>query len=155
MANWEDIVNNRLTMGRSRWLCYGSDEERRRENEEVERRLGVRPLVDGRAESESQRAIRHEQILMENFSRHWVRGRSRPILTPRPFIQVHHGLLPSRPPRGAVFGFGRVTCGPGLDNFGPHLPGPQHYLPPPSAPNQEENAADPSSESSAAGEGSP
>ena len=38
MANWDDIVNNRLTMGRSRHLCYAvNTERRRRENEEEER----------------------------------------------------------------------------------------------------------------------
>ena len=39
MANWEDIMDNRLTMDRSRWLCYATNVERRqRENEEAERR---------------------------------------------------------------------------------------------------------------------
>ena len=50
MANWEDIMNNCITMGRGRWLCYAINAERRQiENEELERRPGVRPLVDGRA----------------------------------------------------------------------------------------------------------
>ena len=41
-------MNNRITMGRGRWLCYAINVERRRiENEELERRPGVRPLVDG------------------------------------------------------------------------------------------------------------
>ena len=87
MANWEDIINNCLTMGRSQWLCYGINEERRRrENEELERRLGVRLLVDGRVEPESPRSVSQERPHMENFSRHGVRGRRRPILTPRPFL---------------------------------------------------------------------
>ena len=39
-------MNNRLTMGRGRWLCYAANaERRRREDEESERRPGVRPLV--------------------------------------------------------------------------------------------------------------
>ena len=46
MANWDDIINNRLTMGRSRQLCYAINAERqRRENEEEERRPGVMPLL--------------------------------------------------------------------------------------------------------------
>ena len=46
MANWEDIMNNRITMGRGRWLCYAANAERRmRESEEVDRRPGARPLV--------------------------------------------------------------------------------------------------------------
>ena len=51
MANWEDIMNNRITMGQGRWLCYAINAERRQiENEELERRPGVRPLVDGRVD---------------------------------------------------------------------------------------------------------
>ena len=77
-------------MGRSRWLCYGLNEERRRqEQEELERRPGVRPASTGRGEYES-----WEQLPRENFNSYWVRGRGRAILTPRPFIQVHHGLVP-------------------------------------------------------------
>ena len=39
-------MNNHLTMGRGRWLCYAANvERRRREGEEAERRPGVRPLV--------------------------------------------------------------------------------------------------------------
>ena len=75
-------------------------ERRRRENEELEGRPGVRPVVNGRGESESQGAIRQEQLPMETFSRHWVRGRGRAILTPRLFLQVHHGLVPPSPPQG-------------------------------------------------------
>ena len=72
MANWEAIVNNRLTMGRSRWLCYGINKERRRrENEELEGRLGVRLSIDGRGESP--RVESCERLRMENFIRHWVR----------------------------------------------------------------------------------
>ena len=39
-------MNNCLTMGRGRWLCYAANAERRMtESEEVGRRLGARPLV--------------------------------------------------------------------------------------------------------------
>ena len=42
-------MNNHIIMGQGRWLCYIINVERRRiENEELERRTGVRPLVDGR-----------------------------------------------------------------------------------------------------------
>ena len=30
MANWEDIINNRITMGRARQLCYALNAARRR-----------------------------------------------------------------------------------------------------------------------------
>ena len=46
MANWDDIINNRLTMGRVRQLCYAMNAaRRRRENGEQERRPGVMPLL--------------------------------------------------------------------------------------------------------------
>ena len=46
MANWDDIINNRLTMARSRQLCYTANaERRRRESEEEERRPGTRQLI--------------------------------------------------------------------------------------------------------------
>ena len=46
MANRDDIMQNRLTMGRARQLCYAMNaKRRRRENEEEERRPGVMPLL--------------------------------------------------------------------------------------------------------------
>ena len=81
MANWDDIINNQLTMGRSRWLYYGLNKERRRqEQEEREGRPGVRPIGNGRG-----------RIQMENFHEYRILGRG--TLTPRPFIQIHHGLI--------------------------------------------------------------
>ena len=89
-------MNNCLTMGRGRWLCYAINEERRRrENEESERRPGVRPMVDGRVWPKPLRLVSWERPQEENVNRHWVRGRSGPILTPRPFLQIHHRLVPS------------------------------------------------------------
>ena len=43
MANWEDIINNRLTRGRVRWVTYAANARRREEEEE--RRPGARPLT--------------------------------------------------------------------------------------------------------------
>ena len=141
-------------MGRDRWLCYAINAERRRiENEESEGRPGVRPLVDGRVGPEPMRVASWERPQEENFTRHWVRGRSRPILTPRPFLQIHHRLMPPGLPLGTVAGFGQVMHAPGLNNPQPHLTGPQHYLPPPPAHIQEESAEESPSESSKSGEG--
>ena len=79
-------MNSHLTMGRDRWLCYAIHAERRRiENGELERRPWVRPLVDGRVGPALLRFISWERPWEENFNRHWLRGRGRPILTPRPF----------------------------------------------------------------------
>ena len=106
MANWDDIINNQLTMGRSRWLCYRLNQERRRrEQEELEGRPGVRPSSGGREESPS--VGNFENLRMENFRRHWVRGRGQAILTPSPYIQIHCGLVHPRPLQGAAVSLAR------------------------------------------------
>ena len=114
-------MNNHLTMGRGRWLCCAVNAERRRiENEELERRPGVRPLVDGRVGPAPLRFLSWERPWEENFNRHWVRGRSRPILTPRPFLQIHRRFVPPGLPQGAVAGFGQmypnISCSPRVNN---------------------------------------
>ena len=68
MANWDDITNNCLTMGRSRWLCYGMNADRRRQ-EEMERRPGIRPEGDERGNREPQGAW-PEGLPRETFNRH-------------------------------------------------------------------------------------
>ena len=152
MANWNDIINNRITMGRSRWLCYGLNEERRRrEQEDAEGRPGIRPSNGSREETSNGRDF--ENLRMENFQRHWVWGRGQAILIPRPYIQIHRGLVHPRLLQGVAVSFNRVTHGPGVDQFRFHIPrpqgrgqavqgmginlqrpclaGPQHYQPPP------------------------
>ena len=58
-------------MGRSRWLCYGLNEERRRqEQEEREGRPGARPVSNGQG-----------HIKRENFHIYRILGRGRAILT--------------------------------------------------------------------------
>ena len=75
MANWEDIMNNCITMGQGRWLCYAiNTEQRQMESEELERRPGVRPVVDGRVGPAPQRYISWERPWEENFNRHWIGG---------------------------------------------------------------------------------
>ena len=152
-------MNNRITMGQGRWLCYAINAERRWiENEELERRPGVRPLVDRRVGPTPQRFISWERPQEENFNRHWIRGRSRPILTPRPFLQVHCSFVPHGPPQGTAAGFGpmdpNIPCAPRVNNPRPHFPCPQPcVLPPPLLQNQEGHAEESPSESSDSGEG--
>ena len=45
MANWDNIINNQLTMGRSRQLCYAMNAERSRRENGEKWRLGVMPLL--------------------------------------------------------------------------------------------------------------
>ena len=67
MASWEDIMNNRLAMGRGRWLCHAANaERRRRESEELERRPGARPLVGKGVGPEPPRFLSWEMPQEEN-----------------------------------------------------------------------------------------
>ena len=110
-------------MGRSRWLCYGMNADRRRQ-EEMERRLGIRPEDNERGDREPQGAW-PEGLPRKTFNRHWVWGRGQAILTPRLYLQIHHGLVHPRPLQGVAVGFGQVPHGPGVDHFRFHIPGPQ------------------------------
>ena len=60
---------------------------------------------------------------------HIYRILGRGILTPRPFIQIHQGLVHPRPLQGVAVGFGQVVCGPREDHVRWHLPGPQEMGP--------------------------
>ena len=66
MADWDGIINNRLTMGRSRWLTYASNAERRRREDEEERRPGARPPT-GRGRPKPPRFLHWESLREENF----------------------------------------------------------------------------------------
>ena len=91
MANWDDIINNCLTMGRLRLLTYALNAERRRRENGEERRPGLMPPAD--------RGIRPIVLRFEHWGGLWeenfylnntARGRSRPFPAPWPFIQIHH-----------------------------------------------------------------
>ena len=94
MADWDDIINNRLTMGRLRPLIYALNAaRRRRENGEEERRSGLIPSA-GRGTRpvvvvprfEHFGGFQEENYYLDNTAR----GRSRPFPTPHPFLQIHH-----------------------------------------------------------------
>ena len=128
MANWDDIINNRLMMGRSRPLCYAvNSERRRRENGEEERRpglippagRGIRPLVP---RFEHWEGLREENFYLNNTAR----GRSRPFPVPWPFLQIHHRYQPHSLPHCLTGGFCHV---------GPNVHFPRINNPPPQAPN--------------------
>ena len=162
MANWEDIMNNRLTMGRGRWLTYAANAERRqRENEEVERRPGARPLVGRGVRPKPPRYLQWERLREENVQRTMQRGRSGPTFMPRPFLQIHHAYVPHHLPCCTVAGFGQfgyvdpnILCPPRVNNPRPCLLCPQSYvLPPPLPQDQETSTESSSAESSDAEEG--
>ena len=159
MANWDDIINNHLTMGRSRQLCYAANaERRRRESEEEERRPGTKPLIGRGVGPVPPRFLHWERLQEENFDFSTARGRSRPFPTPQPFLQIHHLYQPHRLPCCFAAGFGYVDpkshFSPRVNNPLPRAPNPHHYVPPPALPqNQEQDAESSSSESSDSEEG--
>ena len=128
MANWDDIMCNRLTMGRSRLLCYAvNTERRRRENGEEERRLGlippagrgIRPVVP---RFEHWGGLREENFYLNNTARE----RSRPFPTTQPYLQIHHRYqLHSLP-----CCVGPNIHFPGINNPPSWAPNPQQYVPP-------------------------
>ena len=92
MANWEDIMNNWLMMGRARLLTYAINARRREEEEE--RRPGE-GLSTGREEwPKPPRFLHWEPLREENFQRSIIRAWNRPTLVPQPFIQIHHTFPP-------------------------------------------------------------
>ena len=136
MAEWEDIINNRLTMGRGRSLTYAANAERR-QREEEERRPGARPLAGRGVGPKPPRFLQWERLREENFQRTMQRGRSRPTFMPRPFIQIHHAYVPLNLPHYPVARFGQFgyvipnapVC-PRVNNPRPCLPCPQSNVSP-------------------------
>ena len=111
MANWDDIMNNRLTMGRVRQLCYAMNaERRRRENGEEERRPGVMPLL-GRGIRPVVLQFQHwDGFWEENFNYNYMaRGRSRSFPTPQPYLEIHYRRQPHSLPHCMAAGFGHVA----------------------------------------------
>ena len=126
MANWDDIINNHLTMGRLRLLTYAVNAERRRRENGEERRPGLMPPAG--------RGIRPIVLRFEHWGGLWeenfylnntARGRSRPFPAPQPFIQIHHRYQPHSLPCCLTGGFGYV---------GPNIHFPRINNPPPQAP---------------------
>ena len=142
MANWDDIMNNRLTMGRVRQLCYTMNAERtRRENGEEERRPGVMPLL-GRGIRPVVLWFQHwDGFWEENFNYNYMaRGRSRSFPAPQPYLEIRR--QPHSLPHCMAAGFGDVAPNsqfpPRLNCLPLHTPNPPHYVPSPPPPPQDQ-----------------
>ena len=108
MANWEDIIQNRLTMGRARQLCYAMNAERRRRENGEERRPGIMPILGRGIRPVVPRFQHWDGFPEENFNLN-ARGRSRSFPTPRPFLQIHYRTQPLGLPHCLAGGFGHVA----------------------------------------------
>ena len=147
-------------MGRSRWITYAANVERR-QREEEERRPGARPLAGRGVGPKPPRFLHWERLREENFQGVMQRGRSRPTFMPRPFIQVHHAYMPLNLPCYPAARFGQFeymdpnapVC-PRVNNPRPCFPHPQpHDLPPPLPLDPEASTGSSSKESSDSKEG--
>ena len=126
MANWEDIINNRLTMGRVRWITYANNASRREEEEE--RRPGTGPSPGREGRPEPPRFLCWEPLREENFQRNPIRAWNRPEFVPQPFIQVHNPC-PIQFLTNMYGPFGYVHPNappiPWINHLRPHLPHPR------------------------------
>ena len=84
MANWDAIMNNRVTMGRSRSLIIKSlnAARRRRETGEEERRPGVNPFLGKGIVPVVPRFNHGERVPGRNNNSNMMRGRSRSFPAP-------------------------------------------------------------------------
>ena len=136
MANWDNIMNNRLTMGRARQLCYAQNAERRRREEEEEGRPGAIPLIGRGIRLIIPRFQHWDGFWEENFYPS-ARGRSRSYPLPQPFLQIHYHRQTHSLPYYLTGGFGHVApnvCLPRVNNPPPPAPNPPQNVPPPSLP---------------------
>ena len=126
-----------------------------------ERRPGARPLAGRGVGPEPQRFIQWERLREENFQRIMQRERSRPAVTPRPFIQIHHAYMPLNLPHYPAVRFGQFgymdpnapVC-PRVNNLRSCLPCPQSNVSPPPLPlDSEASTGSSSKESSDSKEG--
>ena len=157
MADWDDIINNRLTMGRSRPLIYALNAaQRRRENGEEERRpglippagRGIRPVVEV-PRFEHFGGFQEENYYLDNTAR----GRSRPFPAPRPFLQIHHQFQLHSLPHCMAHGFGgyanpNIPCSPRVNNPPLWVPNPEQYVQPLPPPQDQDSGAESSSSES-------
>ena len=135
MANWDDIINNRLTMGRSGQLCYAVNAERRKRENEEERQLGVMPLLGRGIRPVVPRFQHWDGFREENFYlNNMARGRIRPFPPPQPFLEIHHRRQPHSMPCCMAAGFGYMAPNaqfpPRLNSLPLHAPNPPQYVPP-------------------------
>ena len=106
MADWDDIINNQITMGRPRHLCYALNAMRRREAGEEERRPRVIPLIGRGIRPIVPRFNHCERALGGNNLGYCARGRSRSFPAPQP-LDIRR--QPHSQPCCLAAGFGYVA----------------------------------------------
>ena len=132
MANWDDIIHNRVMMGRARPLCLAMNAlRRRREGGEEERRPRVIPFLGRGIAPVEQRENQQERVPGRNGNINMARGRSRSYPAPPPNI---FRSQPHSQPCCLTVGFGYVAHNaqfpPRLNSPFPHVPNSPHQLPP-------------------------
>ena len=128
MVNWDDVINNRITMGRARPLCLAMNAlRRRRETGEEERRPKVIPFLGRGIVPVEQRENQQEWVPGRNDIINRARGRSRSYPAPPPNI---FRSQPRSQPCCLAVGFGYVAHSAQylsrLNSLFPHVPNPPH-----------------------------
>ena len=158
MANWDSVINNRVTTGRSRLLFLAINAPRRRREEgEEERRLGVIPIL-GRGIDLVEPRLNQERVTGRNGNINMARGRSRSYPAPPPNI---FRSQPHTQPHCLTVGFGYVAPNAHLpsriNTLSCHTSNspcpcqnhcPFHFPPPPTLPQNQSDTKSTSSESS-------
>ena len=107
MADWEDIVNNRIMMGHARSLCYVLNAARRRGEEGIEEwRPGVNPFLGRGIRPVVPRFVHWERVPGNSNNVNIAQGRSRSFpVPPQPNIRRQ----PHSQPGCLMAGFGYVV----------------------------------------------
>ena len=83
MADWNDIINHRITMGHVRSLCYALNAARRRREEGIEEwRPGVNPFLGRGIRPVGPRFNHWKRVLGNSNNVNMALGRSRSSLHP-------------------------------------------------------------------------
>ena len=157
MANWDSVINNRVTMGRLRPLFLAISALRRREEGEEDRRLGVIPFL-GRGIVPVEPRLNQEGVPGRNGNINMARGRSRSY--PASPLNIFRSQ-PHTQPCCLTAGFGYVAPNaclqsrinpPSCHTSNSPCPCqnhcPYHFPPPPSLPQNQNDTESTSSESS-------
>ena len=121
MADWDNIINNRITMGHAKSLCYAFNAARRRRKEGIEEwRPGVNSFLERGISPVVPRFIHWERVLGNSNNVNMAQGRSRSFPAPPQAIIRRQ---PHNQPCCLTAGFGYVAPNTQFPpRFNPHPP---------------------------------
>ena len=124
MADWDDIINNRIMMGHVRSLCYALNTARRRREEGIEGcRPGVNPFLGRGIMPVIPRFVHWERVPGHSNNVNMAQGRCRSFPAPPQAISRRQ---PHSQPCCLMVEFGYVA--PNVQ-FPPRINPPSHHVP--------------------------